>query len=207
MSAILSRGRWVKWYLYTLHSGTSNIKRHCISNYHADSNTTGVPGMITPWGVVSACSNTSSSIFIIGSTLSWLYFFFVEIFFLAEMFSSSRKRFLPRRNDFFLAEMISLSLKWFLLQGNDIWYVKGIGIISKVRKYLNRILYLICLTHLYIHILLIATRCGVFSEQNGRHFADDILICIFVNEKFYVLIKISLKFVPKGPIVNSPALV
>ena len=32
--------------------------------------------------------------------------------------------------------------------------------------------------------------------QNGRHFADDIFRCIFVNEKFYILIKISLNFVP-----------
>ena len=37
--------------------------------------------------------------------------------------------------------------------------------------------------------------------QNGRHFADD----IFVNEKFCILIKISLRFVPKGPIDNNPA--
>ena len=32
--------------------------------------------------------------------------------------------------------------------------------------------------------------------QNGRHFADDILKCILMNEKFCILIKISLKFVP-----------
>ena len=43
--------------------------------------------------------------------------------------------------------------------------------------------------------------------QNGRHFADDSFKCIFVNEKFCILIKISLKFVPKGPIDNTPALV
>ena len=30
--------------------------------------------------------------------------------------------------------------------------------------------------------------------QNGRHFADDIFRCIFANEKFRILIKISLKF-------------
>ena len=42
--------------------------------------------------------------------------------------------------------------------------------------------------------------------QNGRHFVDDIVRCIFVNEKFCVLIKISLKFVPKGPIDNNPEL-
>ena len=43
--------------------------------------------------------------------------------------------------------------------------------------------------------------------QNGRYFADDILKCIFMNKKFCILIKISLKFVPKGPIDNTPALV
>ena len=39
-------------------------------------------------------------------------------------------------------------------------------------------------------------------------FADDIFKWIFVNEKFFcILIKISLKFVPKGPIDNKAALV
>ena len=39
--------------------------------------------------------------------------------------------------------------------------------------------------------------------QNGRHFADDVCRCIFVNEKFCILIKISLKFVAKGQIDNN----
>ena len=43
--------------------------------------------------------------------------------------------------------------------------------------------------------------------QNGRHFADDIFRCIFVNENFLILIKISQKFVPKGPISNNAAFV
>ena len=43
--------------------------------------------------------------------------------------------------------------------------------------------------------------------QNGRRFADDIFRCIFLNEKFCILVKISLKLVPKGPIDNEPALV
>ena len=43
--------------------------------------------------------------------------------------------------------------------------------------------------------------------QNGRHFADDIFRCNFVNEEFCILVKISLKFVPKGPIDNDQALV
>ena len=44
-------------------------------------------------------------------------------------------------------------------------------------------------------------------RQNGRHFADDILKRIFVNENVWIPIKMSLKFVPKVPINNIPALV
>ena len=44
-------------------------------------------------------------------------------------------------------------------------------------------------------------------RQNGRHFPDDIFKCIFFNENVWIAIKISLKFVPKGPINNIPALV
>ena len=44
-------------------------------------------------------------------------------------------------------------------------------------------------------------------RQNGRHFPDDIFKCIFLNENVSISIKISLKFVPKGPINNIPALV
>ena len=44
-------------------------------------------------------------------------------------------------------------------------------------------------------------------RQNGRHFADDIFKCIFLNENAWIAITISLNFVPKGPINNIPALV
>ena len=44
-------------------------------------------------------------------------------------------------------------------------------------------------------------------RQNGRPFADDILTWIFLNEKFRILIQISLKFVPKDPIGNKSAMV
>ena len=44
-------------------------------------------------------------------------------------------------------------------------------------------------------------------RQNGRHFADDTLNRIFLNEILRISVKISLKFVPKGPINNIPALV
>ena len=44
-------------------------------------------------------------------------------------------------------------------------------------------------------------------RQNGRHFPDDIFKCIFLNENGRISIKFSLKFVPKVPINNIPALV
>ena len=44
-------------------------------------------------------------------------------------------------------------------------------------------------------------------RQNGRHFADDIFKCIFLNENVWIAIKISLKSIPKDPIKNIPALV
>ena len=45
------------------------------------------------------------------------------------------------------------------------------------------------------------------AETNGCHFANDIFKCIFLNENVWISIKISLKFVPQGPINNIPALV
>ena len=44
-------------------------------------------------------------------------------------------------------------------------------------------------------------------RQNGRHFADDTFKRIFLNENVRSSIWISLKFVPKGPINNIPALI
>ena len=54
------------------------------------------------------------------------------------------------------------------------------------------------------------SRPGVNSlkpRQNGRLFPDDIFKCIFVNDNVLIPMKISLKFVPKGPVNNIPALV
>ena len=44
-------------------------------------------------------------------------------------------------------------------------------------------------------------------RQNVRHFPDDIFKCIFLDENEWISIKISLKFVPKVRINNTPALV
>ena len=43
-------------------------------------------------------------------------------------------------------------------------------------------------------------------RQNGRHVADDMFKCIFLNENVWIPIEISLKFIPKGSINNNPAL-
>ena len=44
-------------------------------------------------------------------------------------------------------------------------------------------------------------------RQNGRRFADDSFKCLFWNENRWISTKISLKFVPNGPINDIPALV
>ena len=62
--------------------------------------------------------------------------------------------------------------------------------------------YLFCLGNFGQHWL---THWG--RGENRRHFADDIFKCILLNENVLISIKISLKFIPKGPINNIPALV
>ena len=47
----------------------------------------------------------------------------------------------------------------------------------------------------------------LWLTENGRHFTDDIFKRIFGIENVWIPIKISLKFVPKCPINNIPALV
>ena len=43
--------------------------------------------------------------------------------------------------------------------------------------------------------------------QNGHLLTYDSFKCIFMNENVPILIEISLKCIPKGPIDNNPALV
>ena len=51
------------------------------------------------------------------------------------------------------------------------------------------------------------THCNTLTRQNRHHFADDRFKCIFLNENLLSLIKISLKFIPMGPVNNIPAFV
>ena len=48
---------------------------------------------------------------------------------------------------------------------------------------------------------------GLRLRQNGCHFADNTFKWIFLNENVTILLKIRLKFVPRGPNNNIPALV
>ena len=95
---------------------------------------------------------------------------------------------------------LSLIWVWKLL----IWYLSGIsqGPMSKPNSW----------SEIQSEAMLkIAFRWQSFNtlrpRQNGRRFADDVFKGIFLNENVWILIKISLKFVPKGPINNIPALV
>ena len=60
------------------------------------------------------------------------------------------------------------------------------------------------LTQAYIYLNIFNT---LRPRHNGRHFADDILKCIFLNENARISLKISLKCVPKVRINNIPAMV
>ena len=56
-------------------------------------------------------------------------------------------------------------------------------------------------------IVLISVVNTLRPRQNGRHFANDIFKCIFLNQNALISLKISLKFVPKVRINNIPTLV
>ena len=67
---------------------------------------------------------------------------------------------------------------------------------------------------MWIHVLVTGSASGHHDMETlstllapGQMAENDIFRCIFVNEKFSILIKISLKIVPKGPIDNIQALV
>ena len=61
--------------------------------------------------------------------------------------------------------------------------------------------------HRRIPILITYLLNTLRPRRNEQHFADDIFKRIFFNENVWISIKISLKFVPKGPINNIPSLV
>ena len=64
-----------------------------------------------------------------------------------------------------------------------------------------------CLWYHIVPYIMLKSLNTLRLRSNGRHFADNIFKCIFVNENVGILLKISLKFVPGVRISNIPALV
>ena len=62
-----------------------------------------------------------------------------------------------------------------------------------------------CAKYSFMHCFVPSTHLPL--EKNGRHFADSIFKCILFNELFCILIQISLKFGPQGPVDNKWALI
>ena len=62
-----------------------------------------------------------------------------------------------------------------------------------------------CTTALMVQVMC-TTINTLRPRQNGRYSPDNIFKYIFLNENVWIAIKISLKFVPKGPIYNIPVL-
>ena len=54
--------------------------------------------------------------------------------------------------------------------------------------------------HIFYSICYIFCLNTLRPRQDDRYFADDVLKCIFLNEDVCILLKIPLKFVPRGPI-------
>ena len=63
----------------------------------------------------------------------------------------------------------------------------------------------LCIPELIVFCIMVFNTLRL--RQNGCHFADNLFKGIFLNENIWNSIKISLKFNPKGPIDNIPALV
>ena len=112
--------------------------------------------------------------------------------------------------DFYMHNLISCNLNGCL------WYVELNRFIqSKILKgiifyQIIRVQYQSCWSFLPLDYFLpwhINELNTLRPRQNGCHFADDIFKGIFLNENISIPIKISLKFVPKGPVNNIPALV
>ena len=96
----------------------------------------------------------------------------------------------------------SVPLFWYTFQSRDPNKTKKI-----IRNYYRDTQIVVALTDSVPLASGLAVLNTLRPGQNGRNFADDIFKCIFLNENVWIPIKILLKFVPKGPINNIPALV
>ena len=95
--------------------------------------------------------------------------------------------------------------QFLVVKGGHMIFLKCLTTVSVTIRHLTIVflsVYLamvLCLRRLHHHILR--------PRQDGCRFPDDILRCIFLNENSWILSNISLKFVPRVPINNIPALV
>ena len=88
---------------------------------------------------------------------------------------------------------------------------RSLILLSNMRNNLLQLIHMrACIVDSIKYVLMLAPHpClnPLRPRQNGGHFPDDIIKCIFLNENVWISITNSLKFVPKGPINNIPALV
>ena len=89
--------------------------------------------------------------------------------------------------------------RWHFLTSYNVSNSRALSVVHSCSNYktANKVIFL------FWHNTLNTPR----PRQNGRHFPDDIFIGIFLNENVWIAIKISMNFVPRGPINNIPALV
>ena len=88
-----------------------------------------------------------------------------------------------------------------ILNALAIWSIESKQRITMFRLFWN------CTAQKSHHINWLSDVNTLRPRQNGHRYADDIFKRIFLNENIRISIKISLKFVPKGPVDNNPALV
>ena len=84
---------------------------------------------------------------------------------------------------------------------------KSQDLLSSDNQLLNKVVMINTHIFAYGHENIKAIFNTLKPGQDVRHFPDDIFKCNFLNENVQILIKVSLKFVPKGPINNIPTLV
>ena len=98
---------------------------------------------------------------------------------------------------------------WIL--GFDVTYIRGLTVVwsSSCWKHHDTQIYKrdSYETHTTYTTVSLYNLNTLWQRQNGHHFADRMLKCIFLNENVWISLKISLEFVPKVPINNIPALV
>ena len=88
-------------------------------------------------------------------------------------------------------------------------YLSEIQIKRNLKKKCKKICWKYCFQMSWI--ILFRLQCifpfGVNTLRPRQKFTDNIFKCIFLNENVWISLKISLRFVPKLPINNIPALV